>query len=102
MQPLKSESPMKVQVVLSGAFPSKDGKIIVEKKKRDKVHCKLCNTVIKYSGSTTNLRFHLKEHHRSVGHIISEKKVVFASREREQTSVFSRKHPVTLIFNLYL
>ena len=64
-------------------FPSKNGKIIVEKKKRDKVHCKLCNTVIKYSGSTTNLRFHLKEHHRSVGHIISEKKVVFASRERE-------------------
>ena len=39
-----------------------DGKIIVEKKKRDRVNCKLCNKVMNYSGSTTNMRFH----HRSV------------------------------------
>ena len=36
-------------------FPSKDGKIIVEKKKRDRVYCKLCNKVNKYSGSTINM-----------------------------------------------
>ena len=47
-------------------FPAINGKIVIEKKERDKVHCKLCSRVIKYSGSTTNLRFHLKEHHRSV------------------------------------
>ena len=48
-------------------FPSKDGQIIEkDKKKRSKVHCKLCSKIIKYSGNTSNLRFHLKEHHNSV------------------------------------
>ena len=41
-----------------------------KKKKRDRVYYKLCNKVMKYSGSTTNMRFHLKEHHRSVCHVI--------------------------------
>ena len=35
-------------------------------KKRDVVHCKLCIKTIKYSGNTSNLRFHLREHHKSV------------------------------------
>ena len=47
-------------------FPSKDGKIITDKMKRDKVHCKICSAIIKYCGSTTNLRFHLKEHYPSI------------------------------------
>ena len=29
-------------------FPSQDGRITVERKKRNKVHCKLCDAVIKY------------------------------------------------------
>ncbi len=36
------------------------------KKKKEwwkKVYCKLCSTSIKYSGNTTNLHFHLKEHY---------------------------------------
>lgn len=48
-------------------FPFKDGQIIEkDKKKRKDVTCRLCFRAIKYSGNTTNLRFHLKEHHRSV------------------------------------
>ena len=47
-------------------FPSKDGKITVEKKKRTEVHCKICGRVLKYNGSTTNLRYHLEENHNSV------------------------------------
>ena len=38
-------------------FPSKDGRIIQEKK-RNEVHCIICSKVLKYNGSTTNLRFH--------------------------------------------
>ena len=33
-------------------FPSKDGRIIQEKKKRNEVHCKICSKVLKYNGST--------------------------------------------------
>ena len=47
-------------------FPSKDGKIVAEKKKRHEVHCKVCFRIIKYNGNTTNMRFHLKEHHKTV------------------------------------
>ncbi len=46
-------------------FPAQGGRIILEKKNRKKVYCKLCSTSIKYSGNTTNLHFHLKEHHRN-------------------------------------
>ena len=52
-------------------FPSKDGRIIQEKKKRNEVQCKICSKVLKYNGSTTNLRFHLKEYHKSVYALIS-------------------------------
>ena len=33
---------------------------------RNEVHRKICSKVLKYNGSTTNLRFHLKEYHKSV------------------------------------
>lgn len=47
-------------------FPAKEGKILIDKKKRTEVHCKICGKIVKYNGSTTNLRFHLKEYHKSV------------------------------------
>ncbi len=47
-------------------FPSKDGKITVEKKKRTHVFCKICTKKLKYTGGTTNLRFHLQENRKSV------------------------------------
>ena len=45
-------------------FPSKDGKYIEpDKKKRTEVHCQSCKQILKYSGNTTNPRFHLDSHH---------------------------------------
>ena len=38
----------------------------MEKKKRTEVHCKICTKVLKYNGSTTNLRWHLNDKHKSV------------------------------------
>ena len=46
-------------------FPDKDGKFVEpDKRKRMSVHCKLCAKVVKYTGNTTNLRFHLERSHR--------------------------------------
>ena len=28
--------------------------------------CKLCQKVIKYCGNTSNMKFHLREHHRTI------------------------------------
>jgi len=45
-------------------FPSKDGVYIeLEKKKRQDMYCKLCWKRISYTGNTTNLSLHLKNHH---------------------------------------
>lgn len=33
--------------------------------KRTVVHCKLCPKVLKYSGNTSNMRFHLELSHRA-------------------------------------
>ena len=55
----------KSQVWKHFGFPAKDGEIIEKKKDRKIVTCKLCFKNIKFSGNTTNLRFHLNEHHRS-------------------------------------
>ena len=45
-------------------FPRKDGKYIEpDKKKRTEVHCQSCKQILKYSGNTTNPRFHLDSHH---------------------------------------
>ena len=42
-------------------FPSKDGKITVEKKKRTEVHCKICTKVLKYNCSgLTELIVHVR------------------------------------------
>ena len=46
-------------------LPAQDGDIIQDKKEQKTVICKLCLRSIKYSGNTTNLHFHLKEHQRS-------------------------------------
>ena len=47
-------------------FPSRDGKFVEpDKKKRTSVHCKVCAKVLKYTGNTTNLRYHLQHNHRS-------------------------------------
>ena len=40
-------------IIIIGKFIEPD------KKKRTSVHCKLCPKVLKYSGCTTNLRYHL-------------------------------------------
>jgi len=43
-------------------FRAKDEKIMEsDKKQRTSVHCKLCAKVLKYTGNTTNLRFHLEQ-----------------------------------------
>jgi hypothetical protein len=48
-------------------FPAKDGKFIEPiKKNRKEVFCRLCCKCMKYCGNTTNLHFHLKEHHHSI------------------------------------
>ena len=48
-------------------FPAKDGKFVeANKKNRTEVFCKVCLKCLKYCGNTTNLHFHLKEHHRSI------------------------------------
>ena len=47
-------------------FPSSNGKIIEERKNRKQVYCRLCPKVLKYSGNTTNLRFHLQSAHSTV------------------------------------
>ena len=47
-------------------FPAKNGFIQPDKKKRNKVNCKLCMKVITYSGNTTNMRVHLRDNHHKV------------------------------------
>ena len=42
-------------------FPARDGKF--HKKKRESVICKLCGKILKYSGNTTNLFYHLQHSH---------------------------------------
>ncbi len=43
-------------------FPAKDGGYVEsDKKKRIRVHCKLCGKSVKYSGNMMNLRFHLRD-----------------------------------------
>ena len=46
-------------------FPAENGKFLEpDKKKRKRVHCKLCHRVFSYVHNTTNLRQHLQESHR--------------------------------------
>ena len=72
-------------------FPSKDGQIIEQdKKKRSKVHCKLCSNIIKHSGNTSNS--HLKEHHNSV--FLSLPKSMSTTRQRKHDSLSSRKSDI--------
>ena len=47
-------------------FPSTNGKIMQVRKNRKQVYCRLCPKVLKYSGNTTNLRFHLQSTHSPV------------------------------------
>ena len=45
-------------------FLARDGKYCEpDKKKRKLVYCKVCECSYKYCGNTTNMRYHLKEHH---------------------------------------
>ena len=45
-----------------------------DKKKRTIVYCKLCPKVLKYSGNTTNMRYHLELNHRAQFLILQENK----------------------------
>ena len=46
-------------------FPAENGKFLEsDKKKRERVHCKLCHRVFSYVHNTTNLWQHLQESHR--------------------------------------
>lgn len=48
-------------------FPAEDGKFVqLDKKSRKEVCCKIYYKSLKYCGNTTNLQFHLKEHHLSI------------------------------------
>ena len=50
-------------------FPAKDGKFLEpDKKKRNRVCCKLCGRDFSYVGNTTNMWQHLKEAHHSEYH----------------------------------
>ena len=51
-----------------------------DKKKRTSVHCKLCPKVLKHSGCTTNLRYHLKLSHKTQFDLLNKPK------ERNQSS----------------
>ena len=73
-------------------FPSKEGKIVVEKKK-ETAYCKLCSTAIKHSGSTSNMRFHLKEHHISVFDSLP-KSASTRSAQLAKSEVLSETQPI--------
>ena len=45
-----------------------------DKKKRTNVYCKLCPKVLKYSGNTTNMRYHLELNHRAQFLLLQENK----------------------------
>ena len=69
-------------------FPANNGRIIVQdKKSRKEVICKLCLKAIKYSGNTTNLRFHLKEHHRRTYLSLPADKVVAHEKPSPQQTI---------------
>ena len=44
-------------------FPASSVKIIEDRKSRKHVHCKLCPKILKYSGNTSNMIFHLQNAH---------------------------------------
>lgn len=78
-------------------FPSHQGKITVEKKKREFVHCKLCPQVLRYSGSTTNMRYHLEEHHRKVFDSLPKSTASSSKRDKDQPtlqSIVSASQPI--------
>ena len=61
-------------IIIIGKFIEPD------KKKRTSVHCKLCPKVLKYSGCTTNLRYHLELSHKTQFDLLNKPK------ERNQSS----------------
>jgi len=47
-------------------FPSCKGKFLkLDKKKQTSIHCKICGEVLKYTGNTTNLQYHIQHGHQS-------------------------------------
>ena len=56
-----------------------------DKKKRNKVTCKLCFQVLKYASNTTNIRFHLQTHHH-------RENAVMESQERARPASSGSSH----------
>ena len=77
----------KSQVCKHFGFPAKNGEII-EKKDRKNVACKRFFITTKFSGYTTNLRFHLKEHHRSACESLPTDKSSKQSTSTSQSTIF--------------
>ncbi len=64
-------------------FPAVDGRFLEQDKiKRATVHCKLCAKVLKYSGNTTNLRFHLENNHRPEFQVLKQAQKAKEDEER--------------------
>ena len=65
-------------------FPAKDGKFVQpDKKIRKEVFCRICYKPLKYCGNTTNLHYHLKEHHHSVHLSLASK----ANKDKEKVQL---------------
>ena len=57
-----------------------------DKKKRSSVHCKLCPKVLKYSGNTANLHYHLELNHHTQFLLLQTKE-----KEKDQSSTSTQK-----------
>ena len=72
-------------------FPGRDGKIFeVDKKKRERVHCKLCSRSYSYVGNTTNMWQHLEECHVEEYHQVKgsgSERISNKSKEKQQMNI---------------
>ena len=72
-----------------------------DKKKRTTVHCKLCTKVLKYSGNTTNLRYHLELSHRAEFRVLQKsdkekekKEANGTSKQQSMTDMLQKSTPI--------
>ena len=78
----------KSQVWKHFGFPAKNREIIGKKNDRKNVTCKLWFITIKFSGNTTNLQFHLKEHYKSAYESLPADKSSKQSTSTSQSTIF--------------
>ena len=92
----------KSQVRKHFGFPAKNGEIIEKKKDRKNVTCKLCFITIKFSGNTTNLRFHLKEYYKNAYESLLADKSSKQSTSISQSTTFQAMNATQKFLLLHL